>query len=101
MVSDCVILSCTNDSFIMKALSDTNEVNLQLNKESPSLLKINVTEPVKSKYSLEYLDKMTKVTKVAKSVTASLASDYPLKLDYATTDKLKVSFILAPRIDTD
>ncbi len=101
MVSDCVILSCTNDSFIMKALSDTNEVNLQLNKESPSLLKISVTEPVKSKYSLEYLDKMTKVTKVAKSVTASLASDYPLKLDYATTDKLKVSFILAPRIDTD
>ncbi len=101
MVSDCVLLSCDNNAFVMKALSDTNEVNLQLSKESPSLIKMNSSEPVKSKYSLEYLDKMMKVSKVAKTVTAHFANDFPLKLDYSTMDKLKISFILAPRIDVD
>jgi proliferating cell nuclear antigen len=101
MVSDCVLLSSTNDSFVMKALSDTNEVNLQLGKDSPSLLRLESKEPVKSKYSLEYIDKMMKVSKIVKTVTIKFANEYPLQLDYAAMDKLKVSFILAPRIDTE
>lgn len=101
MVSDCVMLSTTKDSFIMKALSDTNEVNLHLGKESPSLIKLDSKDAVKSKYSLEYLDKMMKVSKVAKTVNLRFADNYPLRMDYASIDNLKVSFILAPRIDTE
>ncbi|MBD3312261.1 proliferating cell nuclear antigen (pcna) [archaeon] len=101
MVSDCVLLSTTKDSFVMKALSDTNEVNLQLSNESPSLIKLDSKSAVKSKYSLEYLEKMMKLSKVAKTVELRFADNYPLKLDYKALDQLKVSFILAPRIDTE
>ncbi len=101
MVSDSVLFSCDGKSFIMRALSDTNEVNLQLTPDSPSLLSINSSEPVKSKYSLEYLDKMMKVSKIAKSVVIKFANDYPLRLDYKSMDKLRLSFILAPRVDVD
>jgi proliferating cell nuclear antigen len=101
MVSDCVLFTCDSKAFVMQALSDTNEVNLQLSKESPSLLKISSKSAVKSKYSLEYLEKMMKVSKVAKTVIFQFANDYPLKMDYKALDKLKVSFILAPRIDTE
>jgi len=101
MVSDCVMLTCDKTNFVMKALSDTNEVNLKLGKDSPSLLKLDSSEAVKSKYSLEYFDKMMKVSKVAKTVVMRFANNYPLKLDYTAMDKLKLSFILAPRIDTE
>jgi len=101
MVSDCVLFSCSKDGFIMKALSDTNEVNLHLSKQSPSLIKLNSKEAVKSKYSLEYLDKMMKVAKVAKTAVIKFANNYPLRLEYTSMDKLKLSFILAPRIDTE
>jgi len=101
MVSDCVLLSCDGSSFVMRAVSDFNEVNLQLSKESPSLLRVESSGVVKSKYSLEYLDKMVKVSKVSKTVMVRFSNDYPLKLDYTALDKLKVSFILAPRIDTE
>ena len=101
MISDCVSFSCDGNSFTMQALGDTNEASLQLNNESPSLIKIDAKEAVKSKYSVEYLEKMTKLSKVSKTVVIKFANDYPLQLDYLVTDKLKVSFILAPRISVD
>ncbi len=101
MISDCVSFSCDGKTFTMQAMGDTNEVSLQLSEESPSLIKIHAEEPVKSKYSVEFLDKMTKLSKVSKTVILKFANDYPLQLDYSATDKLKVSFILAPRISVD
>ncbi len=39
--------------------------------------------------------------KLAEAVTIQFNKDYPLKLTYATVDKVMLSFILAPRVDTD
>lgn len=101
MISDCVSLICDPKSFMMITSSDTNEASLKLASESPSLIRVNANESVKSKYSLEYLDKMMKASKVTKSVKIKFANNYPMQMDYSALDKLKMSFILAPRIDTE
>jgi len=53
----------------------------------------------KSKYSIEYLDKMLS-TKISKNVKVQFGTDYPVKLSF-TNDKgtAGIAFILAPRID--
>lgn len=101
MVSDCVSMLCDNGNFIMTSMSDTNEASLKLGKESPSLIKMSTNESVKSKYSIEYLDKMMKASKVTKTVKIKFANNYPMQMDYSALDKLKINFILAPRIDTE
>lgn len=62
---------------------------------------IEVSDSVKSKYSIEYLKKMMQAGKIAESVTIKLANEYPLQLNYVLKDKMQLSFILAPRVDND
>lgn len=101
MVSDSVLLQCDSKSFGMISIGDSSQVNLELAKGSPSLIKLECKSPVKAKYSLEYLEKMMKAGKLADSITLQFAQDYPLRLDYKSIDKLRLSFILAPRMDTE
>jgi len=53
----------------------------------------------KSKYSIEYLDKMLS-TKISKNIRVQLGTDYPIKLSFTNaTGTAGISFILAPRIE--
>ena len=54
-----------------------------------------------SKYSIEYLKKIVKGGKLTNNVSLSFGKEYPLRVDYQIMDKLMLSFILAPRVDTD
>ncbi len=101
MVSDSVVFKADNDSFNLLAFGDTSQVNLSLTKGSPSLLNLNVDAASKAKYSLEYLEKIMKASKIADTLTIKFADDFPLRLDYKVIDKLRLSFILAPRIDME
>ena len=105
MVSDCVILEAGQTSFIIKSFGDTSETRMELTKDSPSLAGLQMIgddgKMVKSKYAIEYLDKMLKGTKVSDNIALQFANNYPVRLDYTIVDKLQLSFILAPRVDTD
>ena len=39
--------------------------------------------------------------KLTDTVSLQFNTDYPLKLEYKVTDRLLLSFILAPRVDND
>jgi DNA polymerase III sliding clamp (beta) subunit (PCNA family) len=39
--------------------------------------------------------------KISDRVNLHFKSDYPLKLEFVVTDRLMLSFILAPRVDND
>jgi proliferating cell nuclear antigen len=108
MISDCVILEANPLSFMIKSFGDTSETDMVLTKDSPSLNTLSIAgetseanKTIKSKYSIDYIDKMLKGMRVADSITLQFSSDYPMKLDYTVVDKLQLSFILAPRVDTD
>lgn len=101
MVSDCVVLEANNNSFIIKSFGDVSETKMELTKESPSLISLDVLADIKSKYSIDYLERMMKGAKIADTITVRFGSDYPMKLECTALDKLQLSFILAPRVDTD
>lgn len=57
-------------------------------------------ENCKARYSLEYLQKFIKGSKLTEKTILSFANDHPLRLDIRT-EHLEISFILAPRVETE
>lgn len=57
-------------------------------------------QDAKAKYSLEYLQKFIKAAKISEKVILQFSSDYPCRLDFKTAS-LELSFILAPRVETE
>jgi proliferating cell nuclear antigen len=52
----------------------------------------------KSKYSLEYLTKFIKASKIASKVVLNFSDDYPLRIDFPG-EKMGMGFVLAPRVE--
>lgn len=98
-VAESVSFSAENGMFTLKAEGDLNSAAIEIKADDST--KIQAMGDVRSKYSVEYLKKMMEGSKLADSVTIQFNKDYPLKLTYATVDKVMLSFILAPRVDTD
>ncbi len=57
-------------------------------------------EDCKAKYSLEYLQKFVKGSKLVPKTRLSFAQDHPLRWDIFS-EEMEVSFILAPRVETE
>ena len=100
-IEDCSVVadSCAfitqPDKFIIQAKGSLNSFKSEFTDE------VNISsESAMSRYSLEYLNKMIKPTKITDKVRISFSDDYPLKLDYATPF-VELSFILAPRVETE
>jgi len=57
-------------------------------------------ENCRSRYSLEYLQKFSKGCKFSEKTFLNFAEDHPLRMDIKT-EHMSLSFILAPRVETD
>tara|TARA_Y100000034_G_scaffold132525_1_gene195750 strand:- start:599 stop:1327 length:729 start_codon:yes stop_codon:yes gene_type:complete len=100
-IEDCAVVadSCSfvsaPDSFGIQGKGNLNSFKSEFTDE------VNITaEEAASKYSLEYLQKMVKGTKLTDKVVLNFGNDYPLKLEF-NTPKVNLSFILAPRVETE
>jgi len=102
-VEDCSIVadSCgfdaDPDKFSINAKGALNSANLTYTSDE---IGIQTASNAKSKYSLEYLQKMMKATKVTDKVVLNFGNDYPLRMEF-TTPMMHLAFILAPRIETE
>jgi proliferating cell nuclear antigen PCNA len=99
IISDSVTFYAEQDKFSMEALGNLTTARIDLVKDDQT--SIDTNEKVKSKYSLEYLKKIVKSSKLADKVTLQFNKDYPLKATYKVTDKMLLEFILAPRVAND
>jgi proliferating cell nuclear antigen len=102
VIEDCSVVadSCSFiseiNSFTIKAKGSLNSFKSEFSSDE-----INIrAENASSKYSLEYLQKMTKATKLTDKIKISFSTDYPLRLDF-TTPFIELGFILAPRVDSE
>ena len=59
------------------------------------------TKDIRSKYSTDFLTKITKANKLKDMVKLEIGTDYPLWVTYSAADKYEIAFILAPRVDND
>ncbi|PIO00022.1 proliferating cell nuclear antigen (pcna) [archaeon CG10_big_fil_rev_8_21_14_0_10_43_11] len=102
VLSDSIILHAFPEKFVMSGRGDNSDVTIELDPTtSDALVNLDVKEESSAKYSIEYLNKMIKASKLAENLTLNFKKDYPLRLDYTSVNQLKVSFILAPRVETD
>ena len=100
-VEDCLIVSDAC-SFIVKDgkfIIEAKGINSSRTEFSSDEAKI-MAEDAKSRYSLEYLQKMMKAAKVCDKTLINFANDHPLRLDFRA-EHLHLSFILAPRVETE
>ncbi len=100
-VEDCVVVSDAC-SFIIKDdkfVIETKGLNSTRAEFSSDEAKIEA-ESCKARYSLEYLQKFVKASKLTDKTVLNFANDHPLKMD-VKTDSLEISYILAPRVETD
>lgn len=99
IVSESVSLIADKTKFLVKSESKLNDATVEINSGNET--KITSDSKTQSKYSLEYLKKITKGSKLADNTVIQFGEDYPLKVEYAVKDKLSLAFILAPRVSTD
>ena len=100
IISESVAFSVDKEKFLIEAESNLNDAKVEISKDDETTIKFS-GEPVKTKYSLEYLKKIIKGSKISSNVSIQFSKDYPLRIDYQVKDKVSLSFILAPRVSND
>jgi proliferating cell nuclear antigen len=99
-ISDHVTLTLEADGFTMYSEGETDRVDLKLPKDS--LGKLEVKEPVKSMYPLDFFSSMVKSISTSPDVTLHVGNEYPLKIEFSVADgKGEGRFLLAPRVEED
>jgi len=102
VIEDCSVVadSCSfiseSNKFIMNARGSLNSFKSEFSSDEVNIQ----AEKANSKYSLEYLQKMIKATKLTEKTIINFSTDYPLKLEFITPF-IELSFILAPRVENE
>lgn len=100
IVADSLLINCDGKRIVINAVGDLNNAEIEISGQDEQVeIVSDLSEVVKSRYSIEYLKKMIGGEKLSDNVKLQFSKDYPLKLEYMSTDKVQLSFILAPRVE--
>src|SRR3989344_4241143 len=100
-IEDCSVVadSCSfiisDGKFIIEA-KGLNSAHAEFSGDEAKIL----AEDCKSKYSLEYLSKIMKGAKISEKTVLHFSNDHPLKTEFRA-EGIELSFILAPRVETE
>ncbi len=101
-VSDNVRFETTQDKFTAEAVTELSGAKIELEKGSDVLLEMEVTEPCKATFNLNYLSGISKSgSMAAELVTMEFSSNMPVKLEYEMPQQGKLLYYLAPRIEAE
>lgn len=101
IVADSVNFICDTNKFTLVASGDLNDAEVDIIASDDVQITNDAESTIKSKYSIEYLKKMITGAKIADVVNVRFGKDYPVKLSFVSVDKLSLSFVLAPRVESD
>ena len=102
LVSDHVKLEADQEKLVFNAAGDLMGATITILKGSDTLLDLEAKEPSKATFSLSYLTEIIKAASATSDIaTLEFSSDMPVKLDFQQIKGGKLTFYLAPRIETD
>lgn len=102
IVAESVALTAEASKLTVESEGRFNAARVEIPAGEGAVIKMDgKSDKVLSKYSIEYLKKVAKGAKLADVTVLQFSDEYPLKVDYKVMDKLVLSFILAPRVDSD
>ena len=99
LITDSVVFTVRKDMLSMKAESDSSLSQLEVPSGSDMLKIIDIGEPVRARYSLDYLKKIIKARKLSGEADISIGTDYPMKIEFNVPGKMRLGFVLAPRVE--
>ncbi|MFH1451862.1 MAG: hypothetical protein ABIF88_01670 [archaeon] len=95
IVADSCSLTLGEGFFIIEGSGSLNSARAEFSGDE-----VKMTGIGRSKYSLEYLMKFIKASKISDKVVVNFSDDYPLRLDFPG-EKMGIGFILAPRVENN
>ena len=101
VIEDCLIVSdaCTFQAEPNKFVIEAHGLNSARAEFSSDEVEI-YSDKSSARFSLEYLNKFIKGSKVSSRVTISFSDNHPMRIDFHTGNVL-LSFVLAPRIEQE
>ncbi|MEM3612939.1 MAG: DNA polymerase sliding clamp, partial [Candidatus Bathyarchaeia archaeon] len=101
LVSDHVRIEADNEKLVFQAAGDLMGATIELKKGSDALLDLEAKEPSKATFSLSYLSEIIKAASATSDIaTLEFSTDMPIKIDFQQAKEGKLTFYLAPRIET-
>lgn len=101
IVAESVAFKADPKQFIVSAEGDLSQAKIEMAADEDVSIDANETATFQSRYSIEYLKKLIKGSKLADDVTIRFNNDYPLKIEFKAVDKVLLAFILAPRVENN
>ncbi|MFW6014561.1 MAG: proliferating cell nuclear antigen (pcna) [Candidatus Nanoarchaeia archaeon] len=101
IVAESVTFEGDPNKLQIYAEGDLSKANIEIPKDEDTKISADTQNKVRSKYSVEYLKKMTAGSKLADNVEISFDNDYPVMIEFKAVDKVHLKFILAPRVEND
>jgi len=95
VVADACSFIINENNFVIEA-KGLNSARIEFSSDE---VQINA-ENCKARYSLEYLSKFIKASKLSDKTILNFANDHPLRMNIKSGG-MELSFILAPRVETD
>ena len=99
IIADSLSLMAGAEKFVVSSEGNVSSGKVEISNDEETL--ITAPNTVSAKYSVEYMKKIVKGSKLSNNVILEFAQDYPLRVEYRVIDKLSLTFILAPRMPTD
>lgn len=100
LVSSHISLSADENGFSIEVHGDTSDLTEENEKQSEEIIEMTVTKPARATFPLQYLDDIVKACPENAPLLINLKSNAPLKVEYEV-ESAKVTYYLAPRIDSD
>jgi proliferating cell nuclear antigen len=102
LVSDHVKIEAEPEKLTLSASGDLMGATITLQKGNDALLDLEVKENAKATFSLSYLSEIIKAASATSDIaTLEFSSDMPVRIDFQQTKEGKLTFFLAPRIETE
>jgi proliferating cell nuclear antigen len=95
VVADSCALISGEGFFMVEGIGSLNSARAEFSGDEAEISGI-----ARAKYSLEYLSKFIKASKISDNVVINLSDNHPLRIDFPG-EKMGIGFILAPRVDND
>jgi proliferating cell nuclear antigen len=102
LVSDHVRVEADAEKLVLNASGDLMGATITLQKGSDALLDLDAKEKAKATYSLSYLSEIIRAASATSDIaTLEFSTDMPIRIDFLQTKEGKLTFFLAPRIETE
>lgn len=102
LVSDHVQIEADNEKLVLNASGSLMGATITLQKGSDTLLDVEAKEVSKATFSLSYLSEMIKAASATSDITIlEFSTDMPTRVDFQQAKEGKLTFYLAPRIETE